>query len=732
MAGQIDYRLLGPLEVVRDGGAVDLGPAKQRAVLAILLLSAGRAVSTDELIEQLWPTKVPGHPNTAIQGYVSGLRKLLGADVIDTVAGGYNLRATAEQVDLHRFEQLFAEGHAQLERGEAAVAAATCREALALWRGRALADFAYESFGQQAVNRLEELRLACVEERLDADLAGGRHSELVGELEALIREHPLRERLRGQLMLALYRSGRQAEALEAYQNVRRLLVDELGIEPGPGLQQLEREILMQDASLELAPAAPSELPAGEVTFLMTDVEGSTQLLHKLGDRYPPLLAEHRRLLRSACEACDGREVDRQGDNLFFVFERPADAAAGAVGGQRALATASWPGGVTVRVRMGVHSGEATPAEGGYVGLAVHRTARICAAAHGGQVILSAEARERLAEGGPDAVGFRDLGEHALKDLLEHEHLFQLVAPDLPADFPPPRAVETVPTLEAPNRSILLVPSSGEIAPLIEVAEPLARSQHLHELILARLLDSSSDDVGPELARASADLGSFRAELVERGVATRSAVFTSSSVAEDLVRLASEQDVDLVLVDDDGIRSGEDFGAELRALLTDAPSDVAILLDSKGGRVERPVLVPFGGSEHDWAALELASWLASANAVPLRLLGVAADPTAGRRDASRLLATASLVVQQLIGVSAEPQLVRPGAAGILERAADASYLVVGLSSDWQREGLGPIRSELVRSGAAPTMLVRRGLRPGGLAPRESQTRFTWSLAETPAR
>jgi DNA-binding SARP family transcriptional activator len=720
--------LLGPLEVVRDGETIDLGPAKQRAVLAILLLSAGRAVSTDELVEQLWPTKAPGQPNTAIQGYVSGLRKLLGADAIDTVAGGYSLKAAADQVDLHRFERLFADGHTQLVDGDHAQAAATCREALELWRGRPLADFVYESFGQQAINRLDELRLACLEERIEADLACGRDSELIGELEALIEEHPLRERLRGQLMLALYRSGRQAEALEAYQNIRRMLVDELGIEPGPELQQLEREILMQDSALA-SPTETSSLPEGDVAFLMTDVEGSTQLLHSLGEAYPPLLAEHRRLLRAACRACGGQEVDRQGDNLFFVFTRPADAASGAAASQRAIASAAWPEGVTVRIRMGIHSGQAILDEGGYVGLTVHRTARICAAAHGGQILVSAEARRQLPETGPDAFGLRDLGEHELKDLLESEHLYQLVAPGLPAHFPPPRAVESVPNLAGPGRSILLVPSAGNIEPLIEVAEPLARSQHLHELILARLLDPTEPDAGRDLASASAELQLLRDNLVDRGVATRAAVFTSSTLADDLIRLASEQDVDLVLVDDEPDRIGESLKPELHALLANAPSDVAILVDAEG-RDNGPVLVPFGGSEHDWAALELASWLASAHQVPLRLLGVAGDPAAGKRDASRLLATASLVVQQLIGVSAEPQLVSSGTAEIVELAGEAAFLVVGLSSDWQREGLGTVRAELARSGAAPVLLVRRGLRPGGLAPRESQTRFTWSLAETP--
>ena len=180
------------------------------------------------------------------------------------------LRASTDRLDLELFERLLSEAHAQLVAGDPADAAETCRRALELWRGRPLADFGYEAFAQQAIARLEELRLACVEERIEADLECGRHAEVVAELEALAGEHPLRERLRSQLLLALYRSGRQADALTAYQEGRRLLVDELGIEPGPDLQQLHRSILNQDPSLTLpARADPpaSNLPTAASSFV---------------------------------------------------------------------------------------------------------------------------------------------------------------------------------------------------------------------------------------------------------------------------------------------------------------------------------------------------------------------------------------------------------------------------------------------------------------------------------
>jgi len=264
---ELDFRILGPLEVREGERPLPLGGAKQRAVLALLLLDAGRVVSTDRLIEELWPERPPGRPQTAIQGYVSELRKLLerkpGApfQVLTTEGPGYRLRLEPEQLDLHRFERSFEQGQRALATGRAEVAARMLREALSLWRGPVLADFAYEAWAQAAIGRLEELRLACLEERLEADLALGRHRELIGELEALIAEHPLREHLRGQLMLALYRSGRQAEALEVYQRARRALVDELGIEPSSELQELNRLILRQEPGLVLEPLAKPPTPS---------------------------------------------------------------------------------------------------------------------------------------------------------------------------------------------------------------------------------------------------------------------------------------------------------------------------------------------------------------------------------------------------------------------------------------------------------------------------------------
>jgi predicted ATPase/DNA-binding SARP family transcriptional activator len=242
----MEFRILGHLEVLEDGRRIDLGGAKQRALLAILLLHANEVVSTDRLIDALWEDEPPDTAQTALQVYVSQLRKVLGKERLETRAPGYRLQLAGAELDLARFEQLAEERP---------------REALALWRGEPLAEFAYQRFAQAEIARLEELRLSCIERRLEEDLEQGRHAPVVGELEGLVRDHPLRERLRAQLMLALYRSGRQAEALETFQQTRKALVDGLGIEPSTELQELHRAILNQDPSLALAPTTALRLPA---------------------------------------------------------------------------------------------------------------------------------------------------------------------------------------------------------------------------------------------------------------------------------------------------------------------------------------------------------------------------------------------------------------------------------------------------------------------------------------
>jgi DNA-binding SARP family transcriptional activator len=233
----MEFRILGPLEVVEGERVVDLAAAKHRTLLAMLLLHANEIVSTERLIDALWESRPPETAQKTLQVYISQLRKTLGKDRVQTKAPGYLVYVDEDELDLSRFQRLVEDGR--------------LRDALMLWRGPPLAEFSYERFAQAEIARLEELRLSCLERRIGDDLAAGRHAELVGELESLVQIHPLREQLRAQLMLALYRSGRQAEALAAYQRARRVLVAELGIEPSRSLRELERAILAQAPSLDV-------------------------------------------------------------------------------------------------------------------------------------------------------------------------------------------------------------------------------------------------------------------------------------------------------------------------------------------------------------------------------------------------------------------------------------------------------------------------------------------------
>jgi DNA-binding SARP family transcriptional activator len=248
-----EFRLLGPFE-----GPVDVPGGKPRALLARLLLDPGRVVAADALVEALWGESPPPSAPKVLQAHVSALRKALGPEAIETRAPGYALRGTTS--DLARFEELTERAR---DQGDPAARAELLREALALWRGDPLAEFRREPFAEGAAARLAELRLEALAQRIEAELQLGRHEALVGELSALVASEPLRERLREQLMLALYRSGRQADALHIYREGRATLVDELGIEPGPALQRLEQAILRQDAALA-APAALRPVRRGSI------------------------------------------------------------------------------------------------------------------------------------------------------------------------------------------------------------------------------------------------------------------------------------------------------------------------------------------------------------------------------------------------------------------------------------------------------------------------------------
>jgi len=277
----VDFRILGPLEVSRDGRVIPVAGARQRELLALLLLEAGRVVSTDRLMDELWGEQQPAAGSTALRVRVSQLRKALraGGEILVTRAPGYALLVPRDGLDLWRFERALDEGE-RLLAADPARAVEVLERALGEWRGAPLTDVAYAPFAQAAIVRLEELRASALELRIEAELALGRHARLIGELQELVGRHPLRERLWAQLMTALYLDGRQADALAAYRSARERLIDEIGIEPGPELRRLEQRILAQDPALAAADA-PTAAPARAALAVCTDGSGPAAVAERL-------------------------------------------------------------------------------------------------------------------------------------------------------------------------------------------------------------------------------------------------------------------------------------------------------------------------------------------------------------------------------------------------------------------------------------------------------------------
>jgi DNA-binding SARP family transcriptional activator len=403
MAVEPEFRLLGPLEVLDDGRPIQLGGLKPRALVAVLALQPGYTLSVDRIVDDLWGEHSPDSAPHAVKVYVSTLRKAIGTATIATRAAGYALEIDPDRVDLHRFARLVDEAR----QAEPLVAAATLREALALWRGPPLADFAYEPFAQIEIARAEEQRLLALETRIDADLALGRHEELVPELEAIVGREPLHERFRSQLLLALFRSGRQADALAAYRDARRTLVDELGIEPGPELRALEKAILDQDDSLLLA--RPTPRPALQGRRMVTVVVAAPD--DSLADRDPEVVdGVMRRWVETVSGALarhGGAIEEHADDTVVGIFGVPAshedDAlrAARAAVEIRAGATALSKAlelelGVRVGTGVGIESGEVLvggrrPVTGDVVGRAV----RLERSAAPGEILVGDRAQKLL-------------------------------------------------------------------------------------------------------------------------------------------------------------------------------------------------------------------------------------------------------------------------------------------------------------------------------------------------
>jgi predicted ATPase/DNA-binding SARP family transcriptional activator len=440
--------LLGPLVVV-DGQGMEISvPArKERAVLAVLALRAGRPVGVGELVVALWGDRPPQSAVKTAQTYVSALRRRLGPDTFSSGPGGYRLGVSADQVDVTRFESWLRDADEAAGRGEAENVVRWAGEALGLWRGEPLPDLGDQAVGMAEAARLGELRRAGEERLWEARLALGEHNQLVGELEAAVATEPLRERRWVLLMLALYRSGRQADALRAYQRLRKVLGEQLGLEPAGETQAMEAAVLAQDLSLELPapriPAAAGTLqrpPSGTVTFLFTDIEGSTRLWEERGGEMAGALRRHDSLLRETIHSNQGLVFSTGGDGLAAAFARAPDALAAAVMAQRQLGQDQ-----LLRVRMGLHSGAAEERNGDYFGPALNRCARLAAAAHGGQVLCSGATAELLRDSLAAGQMLLDLGAHQLGDLSRPEHIFQIVDPSLLAEFPPLRTLAMFPT-----------------------------------------------------------------------------------------------------------------------------------------------------------------------------------------------------------------------------------------------------------------------------------------------
>jgi DNA-binding SARP family transcriptional activator/WD40 repeat protein/energy-coupling factor transporter ATP-binding protein EcfA2 len=434
------FQVLGPFEAHVDGHAVPLGAARQRIVLAALVANANAVVSTDRLIDIVWGDDPPQTSLSTLQKYVYRLRGSLG-DRILTRPPGYVLRLQHGESDASRFESLLVDAAGLATGGEVDEAITAFDAALALWRGPAWAEFADFDFARVEVARLEGLRATAIEDRAEVALAAGRHAEVIGELEANVAAYPLRERPRAQLMLALYRGGRHAEALRAYHAYRRYLGEEVGLEPSAELSQLADAILQQQPELDWAapPGAGGRLalPSGTVTFVFTDIEGSTRLFRRLGHSYVEVLERHRRLVRAAVASEGGVEVSSEGDGLFFAFSNACAALAATVGAQQALCSEPWGDGAEVRVRMGVHTGDAVPHNGDYIALPVHQAARVRDAANGGQVLLTRATVEAIATMPPDC-SVVTLGTFPVSDFDGGVELFEAHHPALPATFPVPR------------------------------------------------------------------------------------------------------------------------------------------------------------------------------------------------------------------------------------------------------------------------------------------------------
>ena len=419
----VELAVLGPLQVRQHGAPVAIPGAKPRAILTMLGLNRGSVVSAEALVELLWGDDPPRTAAKALQTHISSLRRTLGDGVVVTLGTGWAV--TGAEIDAVRYKLAAKMGRDAAVAGDTSQAVARFEEALALWRG--IPELPDVRRGLSEKTRWIEGHAALVEDRADALLATGRAAEIIGELEAAVAEAPLRERRWGQLMLALYRAGRQGEALGAFQRARSLLAEELGVDPGPELRRLEAAIVAQDNSLEIPVAQQLSSVTRTVTFLLTDIEGSTAAWEADADAMAVALARHDELVEQVITSRGGRLIKTrgEGDATFSVFDRPSAAASAAIELQEAILHEPWALSGAMRIRVALHTGEAELREGDYFGRAVNRAARLRSLASGGQILCSGATAELVIDSLSDDVVLADLGMRQLKNLARQERVFEL-------------------------------------------------------------------------------------------------------------------------------------------------------------------------------------------------------------------------------------------------------------------------------------------------------------------
>lgn len=420
---QVELGVLGTLQVRQYGLPVAIPGAKPRSILTMLGLYGGSAVSADMLVELLWGDNPPRTAAKALQTHISALRRTLGDGFVLTEGTGWTVRTT--EIDATRYRAAVRLGRDAIAAGDVGQAVARFDEALSLWRGTP--ELPDSARGTSEKTRWVEGHDALVEDRADALLATGRAAEIVGELEAAVADAPLRERRWGQLMLALYRAGRQGEALGAYQRARSLLAEELGVDPGPDLRRLEAAIVAQDDALELPVAQQFSAVTRAVTFLLTDIEGSTAAWEADAEAMAVALARHDELVEQVVTSRGGRLIKTrgEGDATFSVFDRPSAAVAAAIELQEAIRHEPWALAEPMRIRVALHTGEVELRGGDYFGRAVNRAARLRSLALGGQILCSGATAELVIDTLSDDVFLVDLGSRQLKNLARPEHVFEL-------------------------------------------------------------------------------------------------------------------------------------------------------------------------------------------------------------------------------------------------------------------------------------------------------------------